>query len=379
MSYCNVDDVLHATGFDRDRIQKLSPTTPTAASVNTLVQEFIDDAQTEIRERLRINSTINKELHLCTGEDDVFELGPEDQPESFTEYTVINNLVECFNLYLGGDCPNLKRLRPYPTDCELGTDSATPLVDWGDSTATIASSLTRKAGSYSVMATFANVAQYARYPDIGIDEWIDEEIDTFKFMAFYVRSSSDNTAITVRLYNTAGAYNYASYTIVKKQHWYLVMLDLDDDFTGTLDWENDHLMYIDFWVDKACYLLIDNMNFNDLWMFTAPAGEVALMRRSSEDSHESGYPFYVSYSFDPYLASVPRNIKKACACLAGVDLIDFMRGIRSEDVEFDAQAESGVSVFSKDHLTVQRESLLKKYEEALNATGFGYEFGPIDA
>jgi hypothetical protein len=378
MSYCDVDDVLHATGFDRDRIQKLSPTTPTAASVNTLVQEFIDDAQTEIRERLRINSTINKELHLCTGEDDVFELGPEDQPESFTEYTVINNLVECFNLYLGGDCPNLKRLRPYPTNCELGTESSSA-AGWADSTAADGVSTTRKAGSYSVSIQYGAVIQYGRYPAIASDEWIDEEIDTFQFMAFYVRSSVVNTTITVRLYNSAGSYNYASYTIVKKNHWYLVMLDLDDDFTGTVDWEDDHLMYIDFYVDKICTILLDNMNFNDLWMFTAPAGEVALMRRSSEDSHESGYPFYVSYSFDPYLASVPRNIKKACACLAGVDLIDFMRGIRSEDVEFDAQAESGVSVFSKDHLTVQRECLLKKYEEALNATGFGYEFGPIDA
>lgn len=378
MSYCDVDDVLHATGFDRDRIQKLSPTTPTAASVNTLVQEFIDDAQTEIRERLRINSTINKELHLCTGEDDVFELGPEDQPESFTEYTVTNNLVECFNLYLGGDCPNLKRLRPYPTNCELGTESSSA-AGWTDSTAADGVSTTRKAGSYSVSIQYGAVIQYGRYPAIASDEWIDEEIDTFQFMAFYVRSSVVNTTITVRLYNSAGSYNYASYTIVKKNHWYLVMLDLDDDFTGTVDWEDDHLMYIDFYVDKICTILLDNMNFNDLWMFTAPAGEVALMRRSSEDSHESGYPFYVSYSFDPYLASVPRNIKKACACLAGVDLIDFMRGIRSEDVEFDAQAESGVSVFSKDHLTVQRECLLKKYEEALNATGFGYEFGPIDA
>ena len=378
MSYCTVDNVLDECGIDRDRVQKLAPTKPDVASVNALIQGYIDDAQKEIREQMKISSMINKELHLCTGEDDVYLLGPEDQPESYIEYDVEDNLVTVSNVYIGGSCPDNRRLRPYPTNCELGTDSATPLVDWGDSTATIASSLTRKAGSYSVMATFANVAQYARYPDIGIDSWIDKNIDPFSFMAFYLRSNVDDTTVTVRLHKGDGNYNEATYLVVKKNHWYLVMLDLDEDFTGSVDWNDDPLMYIDFLVDKISILLIDNMNFNDYWMFTAPKGEVALMRNMDEQPNEQNYPFYVSYTFDPYLSNVPRNIKKACACLAAVDLVDFMRGVRTEDVEFDAQAESGVTTPSRDQFTILRESLLAKARAALAATGFGFDFTVVD-
>lgn len=380
MSYCTVSDVLNATGLDIDRIKKLSPRHSTTTLVNDLIEEFIDDAQKEIREIMKIDSTINKELHLCTGEDDVYTLGPEDQPESFIEYNVADNLVEVVNLYLGGNCVDNRRLRPYPTNCELGTELASgpSSIAWGDSTAGDGISTTRKAGSYSVSIQFGAITQYGRYPNITNDVWIDKNIDPFQFMAFYLRSNTDDTTVTVRLYRGDGNYNEATYLVVKKNHWYLVMLDLCEDFTGSVDWDDDPLMYIDFMVDKISTLLIDNLNFNDYWMFTAPVGEVAIMRQLDEQPNEQNYPFYVSYNFDPYLASVPRNIKKACACLAGVDLVDLMRGVRMEDTEFDAQAESGVTTISRDQFSVMRDSLLKKANEALAATGFGFDFTPVD-
>lgn len=376
MSYCTISEVLDTTGMDIDRIQKLSVRHTTVALVNTTIQSFIDDAQKEIRETMKIDSMINKELHLCTGEDDTYLLGPEDQPESFIAYTVENNLVDVSNVYIGGNCVDNRRLRPYPTNCELGTESVS---EWIDSTCIPVTSTTRKAGTVSISMPFLNIAQYARYPSINTNaSWIDKNIDPFTFMAFYLRSDKDDTTVTVKLYRGDGNHNDATYKVVKKNHWYLVMLDLDQDFTGGVDWNDDPLMYIDFMVDKTCVLLLDNMNFNDYWMYTAPAGTISLMRNMDEQPNEQGYPFYVSYEFDPFLSNVPRNIKKACACLAGVDLIDLLRGVRMEDVEFDAQAESGVASYSKDQFTILRESLLKKYYEALAATGFGFDFTPVD-
>lgn len=372
MAYCTYQDVLNETGIDLDTVIKLSKRHSTHAQVQSLINGYIEDAQEEIQGLLHIYTIRRKEEHLCTGEDDVYELGPEDE-EGYIDYDVENCLIDVVNVYLGGLCGKNRRLRPYPTDCELGTESSS---DW-TGTATISTSTTRKAGTVSISAVYANATQYARYPDTTNDSWINKNIDPFGFFAFYARTSVNNTTVTVRLFDKDGNYNEASYKLEKKNLWYLVMFDLDEDFTSTVDWDDLPVYYVEYRVDKACTLLIDNANFNDEWMYTAPAGEVALMRRMDEEPRAKNYVFAVTYRYDPYLVNTPRNIKKACACLAGVDLIDFLRGVRQKVTEFEMQSESGVSDYSVDQLGIARKETYMKYEEALKSTGFGFEFTPI--
>jgi len=372
MTYCTYTDVLDATGLDLDRIKKLSVRHSSTAQVQTLIEGYIADAQKEIQDNLHIYTIRRKEIHLCTGEDDVYELGPEDE-EGYIDYDVENCLIDVINAYLGSVCAKSRKLRPYPLDCELGTESST---NW-TGTATIADSTTRKAGSKSISVIFADATQYARYPDTTSDNWIDKNIDIFSFFAFYVRTSVNDTTVTVRLFDKDGNYNEASYKLEKKNHWYLVMFDLDEDFTSTVDWDDLSVYYVEYRVDKACTLLVDNANFNDWWMYTAPAGEIAIMRRMDEEPKPKNYVFGVTYRYDPYLVETPRNVKKACACLAGVDLIDFLRGIRMADTEFDAQTESGVPEYSKDQLAIARKEIIGKYEKAIESIGYGYEFPVI--
>lgn len=393
--YCSVSDVFNATGMDYDRIIELSIRHSKNSQVDDLIEEYIADSTKEINERLGINTTIRKELHLGTGEDDIFELGYEQEEGYY--HDVQGRLVDVINVYMGGETAKYRKLRPYPTSkdyigrndialagCELGTEVSTLVDTWDDSTASDALWTTDYiAGVRSIALDFsaAFATEYGRFPSITQDKWIDKNIDIFDYVAFYARTSVDNVTVTIRLYDKDGNYNYASYELEKKDHWYLVMFDIDDDFSGTVtSWDDTNLMYIEFWVDAQCTLIIDNLNFNDGWMYTAPAGEVAIMREMTDEPLPENYPFYVTYRYNPYYdgdSMVARNIKKAAACLAGVDLIDFVSGIRMEETEFDVQSESGVTSPTKDKLAILRERLLKRYEEAMKATGFGWEFIPV--
>jgi len=85
----------------------------------------------------------------------------------------------------------------------------------------------------------------------------------------------------------------------------------------------------------------------------------------------------ITYTYDPYAITVPVNIEDATACLAGIKLLDMLRGIRVLDTDMDAQSESGVSNPTRDVLTVTRSQLRNRYLNALASEGYGYDFIPI--
>lgn len=104
-----------------------------------------------------------------------------------------------------------------------------------------------------------------------------------------------------------------------------------DEMTDTIDWDDTRLQYIRFTADGACTFYVDNLCFADSWAFTKPTGYFHTSvadNISSETEPSYGYPFYVSYSYDPFLASVPTMIQEAAEWLAGVYIIDYLRGIR---------------------------------------------------
>lgn len=109
------------------------------------------------------------------------------------------------------------------------------------------------------------------------------------------------------------------------------------------------------------------------WSHTPNNGYIVFV-----DALQDGEIIHITYSYDPYEDSnVPRNIKKACAALAGIDLIDFCKGIRQQDTDFDAQSESGIRDPSKDALATTRRELQRKYDKAMQSEGFGWNFTPI--
>jgi len=395
--YCAWTDVLNATGFDENRIIELSVRHSSAAQVQSLIEGFIADATAEINDLLGINVTVRKEIHLGTGEDDVFELGQEDEEGAYY-HDPSDKVLDVIQCWMGGHTGSYRKLRPFPTEkdyinknaiqlrgCELGTEVTTLVNTWDESTATDSlDTTTFVAGIRSIELIFANSTQFGRFPSQTANYFIDKNIDPFEYVAFYVRSDTANIVVYLRLFDKDGNYNQASYTIEKADHWYLVMWDIDSDFSGSISsWDDTNLMYLEFRVSAACTLNVDNLNINDGWMYTAPAGEVAIMRELTNEPLAQGYPFYVTYRYNPYenpfsdSVSAARNIKKAAACLAGIDLIDFMRGIRVQDTDMDIQSESGVTSPTRDALTITRRDLEKRYEKALASIGYGWDFIPV--
>lgn len=395
--YCSWTDVLNYSGFDSDRVIELSIRHTTATQVQDLIEEYIADATAEINDLLGINITIRKEKHLGTGEDDVFELGQEDEEGAYY-HDPSDSVLDVIQCWLGGHTASYRKLRPYPTEkdyinknviqlrgCELGTEVTTLVNTWDESTATDSlDTTTFIAGIRSIELVYANATQFGRFPSQTANYFIDKNIDIYSYIAYYVRSDTANIEVTIRLYDVDGNYNYASFTITKANHWYLVMLDIDEDFSGTVaSWDDTNLMYIELWVDAACTLNVDNLNINDGWMYTAPAGEIAIMRQLSDEPIGENYPFYVTYRYNPYenpfsdSISAVRNVKKACACLAGMDLIDFLRGIRVEETEMDVQSESGVPNPTRDVLANTRKDLERKYDRAMRSIGYGWDFIPV--
>jgi hypothetical protein len=145
---------------------------------------------------------------------------------------------------------------------------------------------------------------------------------------------------------------------------------------GTIDWNTDRFQYWRLYVSGACTIYLDNFCFADSWAFTAPEGlfHVSVADNISNESPPGyGFPFHVTYSYDPFLASVPRNIAAAADFYVGVQIVDFLRGIRYEDTSFEVygdtlelDTESG-----REALLGVRTKLEKKYWHSLGNWGPG--------
>lgn len=110
-----------------------------------------------------------------------------------------------------------------------------------------------------------------------------------------------------------------------------------------------------------------------VWTHTVAADYILFSTTALVD----GQHVQITYTYDPYLITVPVNIEEATACLAGVKLLDMLRGVRVADTDFDAQSESGVSNPTRDALTITRSQVRKRYLDALASEGYGYDFIPI--
>jgi hypothetical protein len=367
MVYTTETKVYDRTGFNSSTIQTLSG--KTSAEVTTLVEGFISDAQAKIREDVEYPIRVRGERHLGDGEKNVFELGPEDDAYgSEGDYDPVNGLVEIYAVKI--DTVRMKK--PYPEDCELGTDSIT---GWSGSSATITVDTSHDVhGTNAIKCVFSG-AGYVQYPNGSTTSHLDKLIDSYEFFFSHLELDDKTATITIKLYDTDGNISDETATLRQNSVGQYVWLDIDS-FNTVIDWSDTRLQYIQFCVDKACTLYIDNMCFADEWAYTAPAGlfHVAVADNISSDASPSdGTSFYVDYSYDPFLASVPTMIAEASEWLAGISIIDYLRGIRYRKTSFEVFGSTLEldTDQSREGLLGVRTYMVKNYWDCLRNWGRG--------
>lgn len=369
--YTDEQGVYDTTGFSSDIIQELSGLS--AADVTTLVGGWIADATEDIEEDIRLPYIIRKELHLGDGDNNQFDLGPyDDLHATIGDYDPADCLSKVHEVWFGSN----KMKRPYPLDCELGTDIATPTSSgWTYSAATVtAESTIKAAGSYSVKAVFSG----AGYIEYHSSHNLEKNIDMYSDVFFWLRISSTSAVVTLRLYDKDG--NYTEETVSSRQasvgqyHW--IDIDTMTDGLGDIDWDDDLLQYYRVYVSGACTLYLDNLCFADNWAFTAPVGILHTSvadNISGESPPSEGYPIYATYSYDPFLASTPSNIKEACEWLSGIKAIEYLRGIKYSETDFRLKTDSMEpdTPMQKSGVLGLRDKWLQNYERCLKNYGGG--------
>jgi len=116
--YATESDVYLESGIAKEAIKRI--TDMNDSEVTTLINGFLKSAEAKIKDLLDIPHLVPRELHLGTGEDDEFQLGPEDECLFFDEE--VDDLVESVKHCFFG---RTRMKRPYPKDCDEQSDDAT--------------------------------------------------------------------------------------------------------------------------------------------------------------------------------------------------------------------------------------------------------------
>ena len=373
MVYTTESDVLNTIGFDSATIQAVSG--KDASGVTALIAGYISDAEKEIRDYIGYPIKISKELHYGDGNKNIFDLGPEDDPYAEEgDYDPEDCLIEIYNVWFG----NAKMRKPYPEDCELGTEDV--YDSWTGDTTITEDDTEQVHGDNCVKIVFASANQYAQYPDNSGTVYLDKIIDSWSDLFFYAKTTDASATFTVRLYDKDGNYAYETFTLRQNNVGEYIWLDLDT-FHDLLDWDDTRVQYLRIYSDKACSLYVDNLCFADSWAFTAPVGyfHTSVAHNISSESPPSyGYPFFITYGYDPFLSSIPRNIRRAADYLVGVYLIDFLRGIKYQETDLEIFNESmeAATPFQRGGLLGVRTNLLNGYYRELGKWE-GRSFGVI--
>lgn len=370
-SYATEQDVYDVTGLTSEAVQRL--TEKSASEVTDLINNYIITAEQKVKSLLRIPWVIRREVHYGTGEDDEFDLGPEDE-DFYIPYDPIDKVDMIHTCYF----MNKRKKKPYPKrTCDLTEDAS----DWDSTgfTAPTDEHVIKQAGDFSMKFDWLGGVGTGRYPDVTSGVYLDKNIDIFDFMFCRLRSDTAGIVVTITLYSMSGESTSCTFTCTIANRWYKVMMDLDDDFSynASLDWDDDHLGYITITVSDVCTLYVDNLNFNDEWCFTAPSGKLVIMHRSTDEPPYEGYCFCVTYSYDPYQLETPQNVATATAQFAGVKLIDHLIGVRQQGVAFEMEGESMIPVPDKETLYHTRGYLMARAKENLAEIGYGFEFTPV--
>lgn len=378
MAYSTYDDVLRVCGLSLTRIVNLHEGDMTTAQVTTMIQDFIAEADQQIKDLLPVPIIIRDELHVADGENSAFDLGSSDQ-EHYSDYDVENCLESIVHCYHEKACEDYRYGHPYPVDCDkfITEDDAI----WTEtSNCTVANETAiKRVGTYSIKMTFS-AAGYTRCVLGGqlLSYAPEQHVDQFDYVAFLFRTDDATVTFTLHLYDVNGNSDTQTFTVAHDDQWYIVWIKIDE-MTGTIEWEDEVVHKIAISSDGACVAYLEMFNFNDGYCWEAPLGKLYIheAENAGEEAPSAGDKFYATYKFDPYTVTIPVNIKKASKCMAGQALVEHLIGLRQSITAFEAQGESGERIPDREALFNTRNMLKKMAEEALEGIGFGFDFDPV--
>lgn len=377
MSYTTETKVYNRTGLSSAIIRKL--TDKSESDVTTLIEGYISDAEQEIRKDIEYPIILTEERHLGTSYKNTFELGPQDDPFA-TEgsYDPINGVIEVYDAFFG----SYKRRRPNPESADTWTEYLTPTASgWNQvSNVTITGETTEKvAGSYSVKMVFS-AAGSARFPDNSNLTNLDLVIWNWTDLFMWIQTTNTSVATYIDLYDKDGNYDTQQLNTLIRQNnvGQYIWLDLAT-IKSNVDWTQTRLQYFVIRAAGAVTIYMDNLSFGDGWSFTAPYGyfHVSVADNIASEANtgypSNGAPFFVSYSYDPFLASVPREIAEAAEWWCGIQIIDLLRGAKYIQTDFYVFGETLESdqTFQRGGLLGVRTRMVKNYQRALSRWGPG--------
>jgi len=356
MAYCDEEDVYDATGLNSDVVQKLSG--KVEADVTTLIEGYIAKADRRIKRLLKVPVVVRKEPHRFQKNKTV-KLGSYEDEFGFFGVNEPENCVEAVYAIFQYDSRRVKL--PYPKDCDIKTEDITDM----SSTGCVLTKETTdvKCGTASVKVVFEVDGKFS-FP---LNANLNKNINPWNYIGFWWKTNDKTATFTIRLYDKDGNYNSHTFTCEFNDTWEIIALKLGS-FTGSIGWDyNTKLQKIEIISDAVCTCYFDNFNFNDGLFWTYPEGLICW----SDPDSEPYLDIEVTYSYDPYIITVPSDLEEASALLAGVKLLDYCIGCRQRIAAFKMGAADLDTVPDRETLEVTRVRLKREAMQALAGIGFG--------
>lgn len=360
--YCAWTDVVGDTG--RTGI----PSNAFGDDTQTIIEEFIEDAEKRINDKLGIPYQVYRELHLGDGEKYEFKLGPED--EQTGEYDPENCVTDIHAVWLNRQ----SSLRPDPKDGDL-TESIASTVGTSNCTASDDTSIL-KAGSNSLKLVFSQANGYGEYPTT--NDW-RKNIDQYRYIGFLARLNDATATITVTLYNSSTKYATKTFTLGKDDIWQFIALRIDEfTLTGSVNWEDDLLNYIRFTSDQAVTLYLDNYAHCDEYLPQMANGYLYYCHDTGEDESpmSAGERLIVNYEWNPFTVTIPQQIAEATKYYASAKAWERLSGViayatRSNPIRMRTMTDTGGQRDAAYGLMGQALQCYKRFDEILDSFGLG--------
>jgi hypothetical protein len=200
------------------------------------------------------------------------------------------------------------------------------------------------------------------------------------YCGFYFMTDTPSANFQFRMVRNTGSYYYGNFVASSvgsslAYTWVPIMLSIrrfqfanvyGEGAQPDFNWILTPTQYIEITADRPCQFWIDNFSFNDGFFATYPEGTISWCM---PEWYPSGR-ISVTYSFDPYLVSVPPALLEASSKLAGVLLIDWAIGKRQMAIAFEELSDTLAESPDKVTLENTRRRLETEAYSALETLGY---------
>jgi len=200
------------------------------------------------------------------------------------------------------------------------------------------------------------------------------------YCGFYFMTDTPTANFQFRMVRSTGSYYYGNFTASSvggalANTWIPIMLSIrrfqfanvyGEGAQPDFNWILTPTQYIEITADRPCTFWVDNFSFNDGFFATYPEGTISWCM---PEWYPSGR-ITVTYSFDPYLLSIPPALLEASSKLAGVLLIDWAIGKRQMAIAFEQLSDTLAESPDKVTLENTRRRLETEAYSALETLGY---------